>query len=254
MIKAGEYFKVGTASSTKLKQLIKKHEYIYRYLPMEHLLDSLQNNKMVFINPGKWNDPFDNYLFKLAKKKSVNSFTSNLFCQCITLNPHSQAYWKTYGGNGFAARLQIKTAKYLNKIKNYGSPFWIGKMKYLRESILITDMKAIPNLKSDLSKMTVSDGFLKAFFLKRKPFEYENEMRLLIKSNPTINGLKKIKIDNSNLIEEIRLDPNMGKSEEKAWKDYLKTFKIKVTKSQLFTEKKILERHPKLNQKKNWEI
>lgn len=236
----GEYFKVDSTTVDKLSAFLNQHEFIYRYLPMEYLLDALQNGHMVFINPNKWNDPFDNYLFKLAEKEFEKSFTSKLFCQCLTLNPHSQAYWKTYGGNGFAARLKIKAKKYLDVIKAAQPQFWIGKMEYVNEKVLVDRLKNIPNLKTDLSLTSITDNFLKAFFLKRRPFEYENEIRLLIQSSPTQNKLKMISNNNSETLSEIRLDPRMGKNEEKAWKEYLKQFNIEVKKSQLFTDKKIL--------------
>lgn len=239
-MKQGEYFNLNETSL--IEEFIKTHEYIYRYLPMEFLLDTLENEKLVFLNPIKWNDPFDNYLFKISEKNGYDkSFTKNLFCQCITLNPHSQAYWKTYGGSGFAARLQIRTREYFNSIKESKTSTWLGKMNYLKESQLTEKLKSINNLKQDLSQEFITDSFLKAFFLKRRPFEYENEIRVLIKSNSTKNNLKKIGVDTKKIIKEIRLDPRMGKNEEKAWKEYLNNkFKIKVTKSLLFVEKKIL--------------
>jgi len=86
----------------------------------------------------------------------------------------------------------------------------------------------------------VSNSFLEAFFYKRKPFEYENEVRLLIKSKPTKNGLKRIKIKDHSFIKEIKLDPRMGKNEETAWKEHLKKRNFEVTKSHLFKEKKII--------------
>jgi len=240
MITAGEFFKVDSTTSDKLLAFVREHEFIYRYLPMEYLLDTLQKKHMVFVNPNKWNDPFDNYLFKLAEKEFQESFTSSLFCQCITLNPHSQAYWKTYGGNGFAARLKIKTKEYLDVIKATQPQFWIGKMEYINEKELIERLKNTPNLRMDLSSKTVTDNFLEAFFLKRKPFEYEDEIRLLIQSSSTKEKLKMISNNNTETLKEVRLDPRMGKNEAKAWKEYLKQFGIKVTKSQLFTDKKIL--------------
>lgn len=240
MIKAGEFFKVGKTTVVNLDEFIEDHEYIYRYLPMEYMLDIVHTNHMTFINPRKWNDPFDNFIFKVSEGASEKSFTSSLFCQCLTLNPHSQAYWKTYGGSGFSARLKLKSSEYLTLIREHAAQLWIGRMKYMRESSLIEKIRAIPNLKSDLSKSHVSDSFLEAFFYKRKPFEYENEVRLLIKSNPTENGLKRFRLKDNSFIKEIRLDPRMGKSEETAWKRYLQGYNLKVTKSQLFTEKKII--------------
>ena len=235
----GEYIKIGNHPQKEIEEFIKKHEFIYRYLPIEYLLDTLQKKTLTFINPIKWNDPFDNFMFKLEKEGDTSSFTSQLFCQCLTLNPHSQAYWKTYGGDGYSARLKIKTEKFIELIGSKNDQFWIGRMKYLKEGDLIENIKKIENLKDDLSTTKVTKGFLKAFFLKRKPFEYENEIRFLIKSKATKNELKKIKFKNLDIVKEIRLDPRMGSAEETAFKEYLSKFEIKVTKSHLFKSKKI---------------
>jgi|SaaInlStandDraft_1057018.scaffolds.fasta_scaffold160936_1 hypothetical protein len=240
MNKAKKFFKVGKNSLKDFNKFIDEHEFVYRFLPMEFLLDTIHNNRMIFTNPSKWNDPFDNFLFKISDIDPKKSFTSSLFCQCLTTNHHSEAYWKTYGGSGFAARLKINTSEYLNFIEGRENQFWIGKMEYLNETKLIENIKAIQNLKSDLSKSNVSNSFLEAFFYKRKPFEYENEVRLLIKSKPTKNGLKRIKIKDHSFIKEIKLDPRMGKNEETAWKEHLKKRNFEVTKSHLFKEKKII--------------
>ena len=115
MIKPGEYLKIDKTSIGCIDELSLSFKKIYRYLPLEYLMDMLYYNNNVFVNPVKWNDPFDNYLFKYSIGKS-SSFTKNIFCQCLTLNPHSQAYWKTYGGNGFAARVTLDSKKYLTKL------------------------------------------------------------------------------------------------------------------------------------------
>ena len=72
------------------------------------------------------------------------------------------------------------------------------------------------------------------------PFKYEEEVRFLIKTNKVKGNFKSYNIKISKIIEEVRLDPHMGKYQEIALKEYLKKFSIKVTKSQLFSGKKII--------------
>jgi hypothetical protein len=113
-------------------------------------------------------------------------------------------------------------------------------MKYIKESELIGTIKTLTGLKNSFTLKRPDDTFMKAFLMKRMPFQYEDEVRILIKSNASNKGIKKYKSTIKNIVMEIRLDPRMNKPEELAMKFYIKTFSIKVTKSQLFTDKKIV--------------
>lgn len=239
-MRPGEYIKISKSNQSKINAFINKNEYIYRYLPMDRMLATLQKATLTFVNPDKWKDPFDNFLFKQTLRAGSTSFLKSLYCLCFTLNPHSQAYWENYSSDGFAARFKINTKNFINFLLSIKEPVWLGKMEYLYESKLVEKIKNIKGLKEAISRNGPNDLFLKAFHYKRMPFKYEEEIRILIKGQENPQGLRKYKIDIRGIIEEIRLDPRISKPEELAWKDYLKKFDIKTTKSQFFIKKNIL--------------
>ena len=217
-------------------------ENIYKYLPIEYMFDTIANNHLIFVNPSKWKDPFDNYLFRITEgKEFTHSFIKKVFCYCLTLNPQSEAYWNAYSKEGgYAARITFSTTRLIEILKNRKEQIWIGKMEYVNEKEFIERIKSINDLKSDLFHRSLKESFLKAFKYKRNPYEYENEYRVLIYSRSTKKNLKRIKVDRS-LIKEIRIDPRMGKYEALFLKNYIKdTYNINVTQSRLFKSKKIL--------------
>lgn len=225
-----------------IESISNEHQYFYKYLPLEFLLDSFENGDLIFVNPNLWNDPFDNYLFKVAEEEFKDkTFTKDLFCYCMTLNPHSQAYWNTYGNGGFAVRMRINTREFLRVMKSSNLKVWIGKLKYYAETDFIRELRSIKGLKSELNSQMITPSFLRGFILKRKPFEYEREVRILIESSRRLDNLKRLNAKMPQIVNELRLDPNMKRYEEMAWKIYLKNrYNVKVTKSQLFIEKTIL--------------
>lgn len=116
---------------------------------------------------------------------------------------------------------------------------WLGKLIYIKEKTFIEKLQNTVNLKKTLEGATVNDTFLQLFHLKRIPFEYEKEVRFIFEASSTKDNLKRIDIKLSDIIQDIYLDPYMGTSETKAWKEYLSQYKIKVIKSLLFKNKKI---------------
>ncbi|MCX6159082.1 MAG: DUF2971 domain-containing protein [Ignavibacteriae bacterium] len=237
----GQYYRLVEANNKEIIIFCNEHKYIYRFLPLERLLDMLQNDRMIFVSPRKWKDTFDNFLFRVIDEKEINNtFLNKIYSLCFTLNPHSQAYWKTYSPEGHGVRIKIKTKDFLSILTKLENKIWIGRMKYNYEKILVEKLSQTVGLKQSLFLKEPNDLFLNMFHLKRMPFKYEEEIRLLILAQPKISGLRKVKLIPSDIIEEIRLDPNVCKAEEKALKEYLEQFKIKVTKSLLFVKKTIL--------------
>lgn len=239
-MKPGEFFKVTKTDSSNSDEFALKYKSIYKYVPLERMLQILQNKQIVFVNPYKWNDPFDSFIFKRYMSEPGNILLESLYCMCLTLNPHSEAYWKTYATNNYTARLNINPSPFFSFINDNTTSFWLGKMNYIKESQFIEEIEKLKGLKASFKIKEPNDVFLNAFLMKRMPFQYEEEVRILINSEPNKDKLKRYKCSISDFIKEIRLDPRMTKSEETALKNYIKQFGIKVTKSQLFTEKKIV--------------
>ncbi len=234
-----EYVRLLNSNSKAIDKFCKDHKYIYRYLPFERFLEVMHKKQLAFLSPTKWNDPFDNFLFKYNIQNKENTFLNNLFVGCFTLNPHSQAYWKTYAPEGYSVRLQFETRKLFDLILNLNDRSWYGELNYKRETEIVQIFQNTQGLKAALEDNAVNDTFLKVFTLKRMPFEYEKEVRIIIESKSIKEGIRRVSIDLMDLIYGIYLDPRIKKNEEKAFKEYLKQFGVNVTKSQLFQEKNI---------------
>ena len=234
-----EYTRLLDSNSQVIDKFCQEHKYIYRYLPFERFLEVLHKKQLAFISPTKWNDPFDNFLFKRKIENPGSSFLNKLFVGCFTLNPHSQAYWKTYAPDGYSVRLQFETRKLFDLISKLKDRAWYGELNYKRESEIVEIFQNTEGLKDSLEEKEVNDIFLKVFTLKRKPFEYEKEVRIIIESGKIKEGIRRVNIDLKDFITGIYLDPRIKTNEEIAFKSYLHNFGIKVTKSQLFQERKI---------------
>ncbi|OWW26744.1 hypothetical protein B4Q04_03410 [Zobellia sp. OII3] len=237
-MKEGEYIRILERNKAEL-EFFQSGKYVYRFLPLERLLETLHNKQLTFVSPTKWNDPFDNFLFR-QNGISNDSFLNRLYVMCFTHNPHSQAYWKTYSPNEHCVRLRLRKDVLIQVIQSIPEKVWLGKMKYEYETKLVEKLKGTKGLNASLKKQDPDEVFLKTFHLKRMPFKYEEESRISIlttKANP--KGLRKISFDPKQLISQMYLDPRMGDHEVKAWKEYFKQFKIPVQRSLLFKNKKI---------------
>lgn len=237
-MKEGEYIVLNNSNKNDIEKFYRDNQYIYRYLPLERFLEVLHKEQLTFVSPKKWNDPFDNFLFK-QDIKNTSTFMKKVYVLCFTHNPHSQAYWKTYANEGYCVRLRLRTQEFLELMMNNKDKVWLGKMKYQNESILIQSLQQTEGLRNALEETKINDTFIKTFLLKRMPFKYEEESRIIVQSFPHHSGLKKVKISIKDIISDILLDPRMQANETKAWKSYLEKFEIPVRKSLLFSEKEI---------------
>lgn len=237
-MKEGEYIILNSKNQVQIDKFCSENEYIYRFLPLERLLETLQTSRLTFVSPKKWNDPFDNFLFR-QEVKNEDTFLNKLFVLCFTHNSHSQAYWKTYANEGYCVRLRIKTKEFLSLLLNEKNTIWLGKMKYLNETKIVEELQQTLGLKDAIEMNKINDLFIKTFLLKRKPFKYEEESRIIVQSVQNESGIRKLVINLKDVIKDIYLDPRMGKHETFAWKEYLEQFEIPVAKSQLFVNKNI---------------
>lgn len=237
-MKEGEYLLLNeSAAETDL--FCREHQYLYRYLPIEFFLESMQKNQLTFINPRLWKDPFDNFLFKkVQEEQNDTSLLHSLYAMCLTLNAQSQAYWKNYADFSYSVRVRIDSRTLMNILNTMNRKVWVCRMKYYSEKTLIEMISSTQGLKKSLSISEPNETFMKIFLSKRKAFEYENEVRILVKSTPNKPGLryfKKFKMEE--LYKGILLDPRIGDAETLALKEYLAQFNIPVSKSSLFQDK-----------------
>lgn len=238
-MKHGAHIRLTEENRKDIDLFCSKNKYIYRFLPLERLLEILDKKILTFVSPTKWNDPFDNFLFK-EYEVPQESFLNRLYVLCFTHNSHSQAYWNTYSPSGFGVRLRIRSEEFIKMLMRNNDKVWLGKMDYKYESRLTEQLKNLVGLRDSMLLDEPNPTFFEAFHLKRMPFEYEKESRFsILLSDENKSGLKKINIDPESVFSEIYLDPKMGDNETKAWKKHLSQYKIPVKKSLLFKDKNI---------------
>jgi hypothetical protein len=227
LLKEGNCFNL-RLNKKRLEAIVKHYPVIYRYVPINRMLQLLQKNQIAFINPRKWSDPFDNFLFRVLDKAELEaSFLDNICVACFTLNPHSQAYWRNYSTDTWAARLEIRTHELLECLLDENEDVWLGRVKYIAESELRARLKNKNGLKASLVGQSPNRTFIEFFHLKRWPFKYEDEIRIMLHCKKAKDGVKKFPVEAPKIIKSIRLDPRMSSEEAIVLKEYIGKFDIK---------------------------
>lgn len=219
---------------------------IYRIMHIETLLEILNQKKLCLRQPAKWDDPFENYILKKCSNLRKLHFPADIFGQCWTLHPETDAMWRIYAPDKNGVKLKTAAQKLFSQLFNseeagqypYLSCF-IGRVKYV-------DSQEIKNLDDRVAEIVFGDGashnvpVAKTLLMKRPEFEHEAEVRLLyldqhdLKESKIGAGMRALlplvddavfefPIDPSYLIEEIVLDPRMNEYSCAAYENYIRT-------------------------------
>ena len=91
-----QFLTVKLININEINSLVNHKKHIYRFLPIERMIETLEKSKLTFINPSKWSDPFDKFLFN----KTLNSgnFLNSVFCLCLKEQLFRQHGWTRRGG------------------------------------------------------------------------------------------------------------------------------------------------------------
>lgn len=216
-----------------------ENQTIYRIYKYEHLIDLLVRKRNTLVKPEKWNDPFENLLYKTpypTKKGALLPLPGKErhFGQCWTLKEESYAMWQIYSPCKTGIKVKTTVSKIFNpinefcerrkqaqksKIKEFfGTPeqfqVIIGKVEYLKEKELLFRLQDRVQYKD-----TVFDDsglkLLKSFLVKRIPFDYEEEVRIIyhhFQEPSEKDSTFSYNIDPNEVIEEIILDPRADDS------------------------------------------
>ncbi|MBW4962173.1 hypothetical protein [Sulfitobacter sp. CW3] len=228
---------------------------IYRIFPKERLIQMFDEQKNVLVRPGKWEDPFENFILKSTAMDSEGnkvtfSFHDEYYGQCWTTLKASDAMWRIYSPDRFDVDgkklppngLRIKTT--MRKLADsLGQPCGkfgpvqssIGKVRYLKDA----ELKDFA--KNGLRSAITGESIAQTLLAKRKAFSHEREIRLIysdINNSHSDSDIYKYKIDPHDLIDQIMLDPRLTPEEAKAVKAEVRSktkFKGTVKRSFLYT-------------------
>lgn len=206
---------------------------IYRIFPLDRLLEALKDKQFCLVKPEAWDDPYENFVFN-SKGITKNNIEVSLepikelyYGQCWSLKEECDGLWRNYTSNScvkcdseafknrhgkhpISGKVKTTVGKLMNAFYNENNRFhslcyYIGKVKYVGDD----DIKEV--VKNAMEVATCQNNYwqMMTLLIKRKPFEYENEVRLLYckTDQDDLGDLFKFDINPDELIDEIILDP-----------------------------------------------
>jgi len=214
---ANQFINLGTT--------ITESTLVYRVFSKQRLLEMFTDKKLTLVAPHKWEDPFENFLSKCKAtvdgipNVALSGIFKNYYGQCWTINPQSDAMWRIYSPNKDGARVCTTVGRLIRTIYDAKNPFahmsyYIGSVGYETES----DLRKLFEHPANATGVAL-DGTGKnqamTFFLKRKEFEHEAEVRLLYQFNrENFSGQRpediwQFAIDTNTLFDDVLFDPRM---------------------------------------------
>jgi hypothetical protein len=191
---------------------------IYRIVPIKRLVEMFVNRRNGLVKPRKWQDPFENFVFKnrfvLPTGKTLRPpMADSFFGQCWTTKSQSDAMWRLYSDKNQGIRIRTTIRKLYLSLHNHAWPemsdrLFIGKVRYQSKSNLL---KSARQIFSDERLYTGID-WAKTFLLKRSAFSHEREVRLLFfgySEHASSSDVYDYALDPLVLVEDIVLDPRL---------------------------------------------
>ena len=201
-------------------------------MPLEYALGSLKNKYLWLANPTQWEDPFEKrfvtakYIDDAGKEKNF-SWLGRVFCICFTQTPRSEAYWSVYSRKEIGIQLRINREELLKELDEFSKDnenfkVYIGKVEYMKAIDIKKPLSQIPMVDKPIN-INRSDFKARLLLLKRKDFEYENEIRVIVvKQKATLEeGIKLPIKELTQLVNQITIDPSVAKYTTEALKFYL---------------------------------
>ena len=175
---------------------------IDKYIPLDRFIKTIDSKELVFVSPEAWYDPFEQRFYGIDCY-SRGYITEDIACICFSEKSirNEDACWRVYANSGEkAVRVSFNYMILLQFLDEYaksnGFRVFIGQANYSLEK---KDIKELNNPHSTyyneyFPDMMDRENYLSLMLLKRKSFEYENEIRFFLVR-------EKIEFDKDNLLK-----------------------------------------------------
>lgn len=205
---------------------------IYRMFRLEHVRTMLQNRALTLVAPRKWHDPCEDLVSHTVvhlRSKALGVFRYHVHAQCWSLEAESDALWRIYSTfteevttrrNTSIAQEGVRvrtTARSLLRALWSASPVdpakscFFGGVRYMPKREVLHEIEGIiPSLLDDLSN---GQRQAESLLLKRTPFAWEREARLILVNHQTgvrHDDLFQIPVDANSLFKHLTLDPRLS--------------------------------------------
>lgn len=226
---------------------------LYRIIEPQRLYELFERNEGVLVHPSCWDDPYENFILRSKvrdKTGRVKAYTyhENLYGQCWTLNPNSDAMWRIYSPDtrGIRIRTTVRNlfeSLYYSGVNRPDMFCVVGKVRYLGEKALRRFANGIYK-NGSLEK----DKLFRTLLVKRPAFRHEKEVRLLyFDDRGEADGrLLRYRLKAHDVIDQIMIDPRVSYAEFKQLKEAIQCrteFQGPILRSLLYSppEETILE-------------
>lgn len=204
---------------------------VYKYMSVDTAIKVLQSNTIRFSNPTSWPDPYEKRFIQADYRKvdKQNVANKNIVACCLTRKPTSEAAWRIYASAGrdekdgsyrHCVQFCISVGQFRQFIDVFAEQnklgLYEGTIDYnlKDEDINSIHHKSSPYY-SELFDNFSNLSFLNLLLIKRKAFDYEEEVRYILQGNPLYSFGKDIDIHIpwSLVLNKIVLDTTCTKDE-----------------------------------------
>ena len=167
---------------------------LYKYMPLEYGLKTLDDGQLWFANPVLWTDPFESRFVRAVYPNNQSfPWKNRVFCTCFTTSISSEAHWLIHAGKEMGVKLSLEREKFLMLLRTFPNNWeiYIGKAEYMKTSnIECLSIKDIPFREPIPSTDDINNLCARLLLLKRNAFRYENEIRVIIVQGETTENIR----------------------------------------------------------------
>lgn len=222
-------------------------QYVYRTFPIQRLLAVIRDTTNHLISPSLWPDPYEAAHLKVeiehplygvkigdlyytrpkgpdtyiigSMRHSTNA-AQNVYCQCWSSNPESDAMWRIYSADLGGVKVRAKPEALFQSLQaaNPDEECFFGQVDYLPQAELdreLANIKAnyLLQMRPDIHKTgPFGELIARSLLKKRLQFAHEQEYRLMVvragarrlQSPPSVLPYP---VDPDTLFEEVETDP-----------------------------------------------
>lgn len=238
MVRFVSIFNSKESDISKLHNVKKvRHQYLYRIMPLKHIVDLFETKELHFASPFFWDDPYERIL--------RHPGSQSVYAQCWCKRGGSDAMWRIYSPQHTSLLIRTTKQRLLQvgaRIKATSvAKFKLQEVEYLSSSSLDERLHEVAaELKTNFQMEKAMD----ALFVKREAFDFEHEVRAIAflqpKTRSQIGPSLRVHIDPHYFIDSITFDPRADPEYIKVVTFYLRNsvfFSGEIQKSSLYKER-----------------
>ena len=225
---------------------------IYRFMSFDALQEMLLAKNIWLVKTKYWEDTYENFLFHSDIWADDIPFDLSVgkertFGNCWTMIEESDALWRIYSPSRSGVRIKTTVRKLVKSIQQQFTKATcysanIGKVKYMKVDEIVAYFE---NIDGDTFVAEAHWLMRDSMFMKRKEFDHEDEIRIIVRMKGEINDLKEVaalQIDPDEIVEEVTFDPRINDDLYKLFCSKLQANSHdmeRVSKSKLYSNEKL---------------